>query len=119
MSTCSICLNDVRPTRLTSAIRCGHLFHAKCLDAWKAKGKNTCPLCRKVFDVSKYKILVTIVNNYTDQSNVFQVGENSIFSILDALDITFDMEDTLDVERLLSDFGLDASNFNPSVFYAE
>ena len=119
MSTCSICLNDVRRTRQNSNLRCGHLFHSTCLNDWKAKGKNTCPLCRKVFDVSNYKIVITIQNNYSGQSNVLEANMQSMFSIMDALDITFDVEDTIDVQRLLEDFGVNPADFDTSVFNTE
>ena len=119
MSTCSICLSDVRRTRQNSRLRCGHLFHPSCLDDWKAKGKNTCPLCRKVFDVSNYKIVITIQNNFTEQSNTLHASTASMFSIMDALDITFDVEESLDVQRLLHDFGLDPADFDTSIFHTE
>ena len=34
--TCSICLNEVKPTR-NNAIRCGHIFHKSCIERWKSQ----------------------------------------------------------------------------------
>jgi len=119
MSTCSICLADVRSTRTNPPIRCGHIFHTHCLEGWKAQGKNTCPTCRKVFDVSQFKINVTIHNNYTQVSNVVSMNEESILSVLDLFDISFDADTALDVDSILSDFGMSLTDFNTNVFYTE
>ena len=53
MHTCCICLNDVRATRANHPLRCGHVFHSHCLEEWKKQGKNTCPVCRKIFNTTK------------------------------------------------------------------
>ena len=89
MSTCSICLSDVRPTRNNPPIRCGHVFHSDCLQHWKDQGKNTCPTCRKVFDV------------------------------MDIFDISFDVEDVLDLDALLLDIGSSLSDIDPLVLNTE
>jgi hypothetical protein len=119
MSTCSICLNEVRPTRTNPPIRCGHMFHSQCLQEWKNKGKNTCPVCRKVFDGSQFKIVVTIQNNYTAVSNSVSLNEESIFNVMDLFDISFDVEEALDLDSLLSDLGVSLSDFDPSVLDTE
>lgn len=119
MCTCSICLNIVRTTRQNTPLRCGHVFHASCLDEWKSKGKNTCPMCRKVFDVSHYRVLVRIEDNFNDTAHSRELSPSSIFRLMDTLDLTFDMENSLDVERLLVDLGLSLSDFDPPVFHTE
>ena len=119
MSTCSICLNEVRSTRTNPPIRCGHMFHSHCLQEWKDKGKNTCPVCRKIFDGSQFKIVVTIQNNYTAASNSVSLNEESIFNVMDLFDITFDVEEALDLDSLLSDLGVSLSDFDPSVLDTE
>jgi len=119
MSTCSICLNEVRSTRVNPPIRCGHMFHSHCLQGWKDRGKNTCPTCRKVFDASQFKIVLTIQNNYTATANALTLNEDSIFDVLDLFDITFDVENQADLSSILSDLGVSLSDFDPSILDAE
>ena len=40
---CSICMDDIMSNRHTT--KCGHTFHAECLNEWKNINKS-CPLCR-------------------------------------------------------------------------
>ena len=119
MSTCSICLSEVRCTRTNPPARCGHMFHSHCLQEWKNRGKNTCPTCRKVFDASPFKITVTIQNNYTAEANSVSLNEESILDVLDLFDINFDVENLPDIESILSDLGMGLTDFDPSVFHAE
>jgi len=119
MSTCSICLGEVRPTRTNPPIRCGHMFHSHCLQGWKDQGKNTCPTCRKVFDASQFKIIVTIQNNYTADANSVSLNEESIFNVMDLFDINFDVESQPDLESILRDLGMSLADFDPSIFHAE
>lgn len=119
MSICSICLNEVRSTRSNPPIRCGHIFHTHCLELWKSQGKNTCPTCRKVFDVSQFKIDVTIHNNYTQVSNVVSLNEDSILDVLDLFDISFEAENTLDLNSILSDLGITLADFDAAILDTE
>ncbi len=119
MSTCAICLNEVKSTRTNPPIRCGHVFHSNCLEKWKKQGKNTCPTCRKVFDASHFKIVVTIQNNYTAEANSVSLNEESIFEVLDLFDVNFDIENLPDLESILSDLGMGLTDFDPSVFHTE
>ena len=119
MSTCAICLNEVRCARVNPALRCGHMFHSHCLQEWKNQGKNTCPTCRKVFDVSQFNIIVTIQNNYTAVANSVTLNEESIFQVLDTFDITFDVEDTPDLDSILADLGVSLTDFDPTILDAE
>jgi hypothetical protein len=46
---CSICFGTIlAPTRFTS--KCGHAFHARCIDGWRQKGGLTCPNCRALYE---------------------------------------------------------------------
>jgi hypothetical protein len=119
MSACSICLNQVRPTRTNPPIRCGHIFHSDCLEQWKGKGKNTCPMCRKVFDVSNYRVTLTVENNRNETSNVISLDENMIFNVMDIFNITFEIEDVMDLDSLLSDIGSSLSDLDPLVLDTE
>ena len=119
MSTCSICLNEVRSTRNNSGLRCGHLFHSECLEAWKKRGKNTCPVCRRVFDVSKFKVTVQIQNNITAAAESVTLNEESVFNVLDIFDINFDVEDLPDLQSLLDDLGVSGADLDSSLFDTE
>jgi hypothetical protein len=95
------------------------MFHSHCLQRWKEQGKNTCPTCRKVFDASQFKIVVTIQNNYTAAANSVSLNEESIFDVLDLFDITFDVENQPDLDSILADLGVSLSDFDPTVLDAE
>jgi hypothetical protein len=95
------------------------MFHSHCLQGWKDQGKNTCPTCRKVFDASQFKIVVTIHNNYTAAANSVSLNEESIFDVLDLFDITFDVENQPDLDSILADLGVSLTDFDPTVFDAE
>lgn len=121
--TCSICLNSIRKTRGTKRLWCGHMFHSSCIQNWKDAGKHTCPLCRKKFDVSNFKVTIRIENNRTDESNVSELSSHAIFSILDRLgqdeqflnnapaitDININLEE-VDLQELIDDLELEISS---------
>lgn len=119
MSQCAICLNEVRSTRTNTPLRCGHMFNSHCLEEWKNKGKNTCPVCRKVFDVSQFKVTVTVQNNYTAESNTVSLEDEAVFNVMDIFNISFDVENTLDLESLLSDLGMSLSDLDSLILDAE
>jgi len=116
MTQCSICHNDVRNTRNSKAIRCGHVFHSHCLESWKKMGKVTCPVCRKVFDGSKFRVQITVFNDYEATSNTVCLTNELV---LDALDLIFSVEHEEDLSSVLGDFGMSMSDFDPSVFDTE
>lgn len=116
MTTCAICLETVRETRSHVPIRCGHLFHSHCIDNWKHQGKNTCPICRKVFDGSNYRVQVTVHNLANENSNT--VALNNIFA-LEVLDMFFNIENDIDLDSLLADFGVSMSDLDPLVLNTE
>jgi|TARA_R110000823_G_scaffold205725_4_gene336583 hypothetical protein len=62
---------------------------------------------------------VTIQNNYTAAANSVYLNDESVLSVMDMFDITFDVEETLDLDSLLSDLGVSLSDFDPSVLHAE
>ena len=116
MTQRSICHNDVRKTRNSKAIRCGHVFHSHCLENWKKMGKVTCPVCRKVFDGSKFRVQITVFNDYETTSNTVCLTNELV---LDALDLIFSVEHEEDLSSVLGDFGMSMSDFDPSVFDTE
>jgi len=118
-TTCSICLNEVKRTR-HNAIRCGHIFHKSCIERWKTQGKHTCPVCRKVFDVSQFKVSVTVENRFTaTASNAVNMNEHQIFNIIDLFDLNFEAETGDDLESLLHDFGMSLADFDAAILNAE
>ncbi len=116
-STCTICLNPVRVTRQNTPLRCGHLFHQHCIEDWKARGKQTCPVCRKIFDGSNFQVTLTVKNMINNSTFVQNVEEDQF--IFDTLDAFFDIEDTSELESLLTDFGVSMSNLDPLVLHTE
>ena len=46
--TCSICLEDIRHMQRIRELRCGHLFHIKCIDEWFVQ-RSECPNCNQSF----------------------------------------------------------------------
>jgi len=117
MATCAICLSAVRETRSNTPIRCGHLFHSHCIDHWKQQGKNTCPVCRKIFDGSKYKVQVIVHNMSSQTSNTLNVYNNEI--ALEALDVFFEVQNIVDLDSLLTDLGVSMSDFDALILDAE
>lgn len=116
MTTCAICLSEVRETRGNRPIRCGHLFHSHCLDSWKARGKHTCPTCRKIFDGTNFKVQLIVHNLGNAASDTLQV--DSGFA-LDVLDVFFDVQHLVDLDSLLADFGMSVSDLDPLVLDTE
>lgn len=50
--SCSICLEEyVGKDTVRNLIKCGHYFHAECIDQWLIKN-TTCPVCRIPFLIS-------------------------------------------------------------------
>ncbi|GJN37898.1 hypothetical protein PR202_gb26897 [Eleusine coracana subsp. coracana] len=43
---CAFCLSAVRDGDEVRELRCQHVFHRACLDAWLVRPRATCPLCR-------------------------------------------------------------------------
>lgn len=117
--TCSICLNPVKKTRGTKKLWCGHTFHTSCIEGWKESGTNTCPLCRKKFDVSKYNVSIKIENNRTEEIETLELSPSTIFTILERIgqeeeflnssttEINFEIDDIDELNILLNDLGVD------------
>uniref|UniRef100_A0A0A9FAY2 RING-type domain-containing protein n=1 Tax=Arundo donax TaxID=35708 RepID=A0A0A9FAY2_ARUDO len=43
---CVFCLSAIRDGEEVRELRCRHVFHRACLDAWLIRPRATCPLCR-------------------------------------------------------------------------
>ena len=128
---CSICLNPARKTRGVKDLRCGHRFHKKCINEWSLKGGNTCPMCRKAIDESKYKVSITIENTEHRLANTWPLPNFSISSLLSGLgvgidDFNFEMSEinmnidsTNDMDVLMSDLGIRIPDLDSFVFDTE
>lgn len=116
MTTCAICLNTVRETRTNKPTRCGHLFHSHCIEKWKKMGNQTCPTCRKIIDGTNFKVQLTVHNNIQQTSNVLLLSD---VIALDILDVFFDIDTPMDMESLLSDFGVSMSDFDSAILDTE
>lgn len=126
---CSICLNPARKTRGVKDLRCGHRFHKKCIDEWSIKGGNTCPMCRKPFDESKYKVSIIIENTERSTANTWPLPNFSITNLLGNLgiddfnfgtsELRMNLETHDDMELLLGDLGIRISDLDSFVFDTE
>ena len=116
---CSICLGEVRETRSNKPTRCGHLFHGECLKKWKERGKNTCPICRKLIDVSTYNVTIKIENNITGLTSQSNVDPEVLDNIVDMFEIGLEFEDRIDIEALFADIGIILSNDHSPVLDTE
>jgi hypothetical protein len=76
-------------------------------------------VCRKVFDATRFKVLVSILNNHTDVSNTVSLSETSILNVLDRFDITFDIENVLDLDSILTDLGMSLTDFDTGLLNTE
>lgn len=45
--TCPICLEGFSDREQVKRIRCGHVFHAGCIDPWLLERSDVCPVCRQ------------------------------------------------------------------------
>ncbi len=59
---------------------------------------------------------MTIQNNHTEQSNSVSLNETAI---LDVLDLTFDIDTTMDLTSILADLGMSLSDFDTRLFDTE
>jgi len=77
------------------------------------------PRMPKVFDVSPFRVTLTIENNYNQTSNVIPMDEDMIFNVMDIFNISLDVEDVVDLDALLSEIGTDLANIDPSILDTE
>lgn len=129
IETCSICLNPARKTRGVKDLQCGHRFHKKCISDWSNKGGHTCPLCRKPFDDSKFKVSITIENTEYNVMNTLPLSALSISSLFSGLDtdyfnigvtdIQMQIDNDHDMELFLRDLGIRVTDLNTLIFDAE
>lgn len=76
---CSICYEFLTP-RNAPKLKCGHLFHLKCLCKWIVEDNYTCPLCRSQISDE----IITLFNDLdreeteeTDEIEETEIGESN------------------------------------------
>lgn len=127
---CSVCLS--RMTNDTKRrLRCGHEFHTACIDRVKESGSNQCPLCRRLFDVSQFKVSIKIINTHTSRETSADLPSDTLHNIIDGLnfdfldftshltEFDFSMDTLTDLQSLLHDIGVSNTHIDPTVFDAE
>ena len=127
---CSICLSRItNDTKRT--LRCGHEFHTDCINRVKEAGLNQCPLCRRLFDVSQFKVSIKIVNTHTNRESETELPSETMHDIInglnfDFLDYTnhltefdFSMDTLQDLQSLLNDIGVSNTHIDPTIFDTE
>ena len=121
---CSICLSSVRKTRGVKELICGHMFHNRCLNSWKETGGTTCPMCRKTFDETKYKVTISIQNNQ-NQNQVTTISSTmgSVTPFLDDIgyftELTVSLDSNRDLGGFLENLNIRLADLDPSIFNTE
>ena len=124
---CSVCLSAMGGQSPTRKIGCGHEFHERCLNRWKASCTGpdpTCPMCRVPFDVPIYRcrlIIERVVDNHRtithfETSNVGNIVEGFGLDLRQLIpsgmpgrfytDIHFDIQQDEVLSEILRELGL-------------
>ena len=64
---CLICLDCFEKSNFTNCTNCKKKFHIECIDKWISKS-NTCPHCRKYWNIPKLEISAFILNFLAQRS---------------------------------------------------
>jgi len=131
-TACSVCLACMGGQSATRKLGCGHEFHTRCLDRWKASCTGpdpTCPMCREPFDVPTYRCRLIIERVASDPPDrrVTNFETQNVMSIVEGFgldfralvpgnagrfytDIHFDIEPNEALEEVLRELGLPVPN---------
>jgi len=116
LGECPICMESMT-SRTSRTIKCNHMFHKKCLEKWKNQNKLTCPVCRRYFDCSRFKVTISVVdreqltilssNLDSDVVNTIIPGMDTSNVQFDSIstDMIFDVDEIQELEDLLSELG--------------
>lgn len=121
-SPCPICLGDLKVTRHTPVLDCGHQFHRHCLDTWKSKGTSTtCPMCRQLLELPKehFRATLTIEDVRTgEEQQQYTLSQRTLSRVLNnfglteddvtnlATEFTFDLTSREQLDELMGDLGV-------------
>lgn len=89
---CSVCLGPMTTLRPNRKLECGHEFHTRCLDRWKASCTGpdpTCPMCRVPFDVPTYRCRLIIERVCDERRDSTNFQTNNVASIIEGFGIDF------------------------------
>lgn len=94
---CPVCMLSI-PKRSARGMSCGHVFHARCIGRWFARGQLTCPMCRSIcleqlrgkLSMRLAKIVKTIPPVATDFFPTYIIGVLGLPSVAKALDLPDD-----------------------------
>jgi len=77
-------------------------------------------VCRKVFDVSQFKVTLTVTNNFLARSsNAVELNDDQVINVLDIFDIQFDAEEDTDLDSILRDFGMSLADLDAAILDTE
>ena len=114
--------------RTSRAINCGHRFHKSCLEKWKRQGKRTCPVCRRYFDCSRFKVTLSVVDLDRMQTLTSNLNPDIVNSLIHSSNINFDtvstdmifsIDNMEELEQLLADLGTGFTDLDSSTLDAE
>ncbi|EJW86981.1 hypothetical protein WUBG_02108 [Wuchereria bancrofti] len=100
---CTICLEKM-PMRDISALRCGHLFHFRCIKYWLTE-QETCPECRKSSKLDDIVTTLYFHDDISDKKN--EIADKHFESIFDGCK---KLDTYNDLSRKLNDAYLELQN---------
>jgi hypothetical protein len=89
---CSVCFGCMGGQNPTRQLECGHEFHRKCLERWKASCTTpdpTCPMCRAPFDQPLYRCQLIIERVIDNQRAVERFETTNVSPIVEGFGIDF------------------------------
>jgi hypothetical protein len=104
MSSCSICLQELKVTRHTPHLKCNHFFHQSCIEKWKKNGGNTCPLCRKEFSPPRFRATLFVEDLRLETQERHEINSQVLTRILHNLGLSEE-----DIANLSSEFSFDVN----------
>ena len=126
---CAICLNPTTRTRTSQKLKCGHVFHGRCINNWRNAGGTTCPTCRAIINPAKYRVTLSVENVDTGASNSVPLSDASIISLFNGLgvqglpnfhtEIGFEMFGDREIQNFLEDLHVRFSDLDALIFDTE
>ena len=89
---CSVCLTCIGGQSASRKLDCGHEFHTKCLDRWKAMCTTpdpTCPMCRVPFDIPTYRCRLIIERVADSNRTISDFVTSNVSGIMDGFGLDF------------------------------